>query len=441
MVVNELVSAELAFATSDQSRGNDRSAWWVREIARRRFQLAGGFLAAVGAPMAIRALHDPGYGPLLGRDTSALGTLAALLLGFVIFRKLTAFPGVRASGYILPAFTAAYVIVFAAFFLLRLDYSRMQFLSSLMLTSAFFYCVFFVIRRVQRMEIAIVPGGDAARLKALKFVTWRTPTTPDDLKVSGPIVADFKADLTPEWERFIADATLAGQRVYDAKHVLESLSGKVQIDHISENTFGSLSPDQIYAPAKHYVDRAFALMALALAGPILLIIAIAIRLDSPGPALFRQERMGYRGKPFTLLKFRTMRVAAPETEKLEDQMTRDGDRRITRLGRFLRRSRLDELPQIFNIIRGEMSWIGPRPEAMKLSKWYEELIPFYRYRHVVRPGITGWAQVNQGHVTSLDDAKLKLQYDFFYVKNFSLWLDLLVLLRTVRVVLTGSGAR
>lgn len=440
MVVNELVTARLASAPSDLSRGN-AAAWLARTIARMRFQLTGGFLAAVGVPMAIRALYDPSYGPLLGRDTSVLGTTVAMLLGFVIFRKLTAFPGVRASGFILPAFAAAYVIVFAAFFLLRLDYSRLQFLSSLMLTSVFFYGVFFIMRRVQRVEIAIVPGGDTTRLRALKFVTWRTPTTPDELKVSRPLVADFKADITPEWERFIADATLAGQPVYDAKHVLESLSGKVQIDHISENTFGSLSPDQIYAPAKHYLDRASALIALALVGPLLPIIAIAIRLDSPGPALFRQERMGYRGKPFTVLKFRTMRVAAPDTEQLEDQMTRDGDQRITPLGRFLRRVRLDELPQIFNIIRGEMSWIGPRPEAMQLSKWYEGLIPFYRYRHVVRPGITGWAQVNQGHVTSLDDARVKLQYDFFYVKNFSLWLDLLVLLRTVRVVLTGSGAR
>ena len=103
--------------------------------------------------------------------------------------------------------------------------------------------------------------------------------------------------------------------------------------------------------------------------------------------------------------------------------------------------RIDELPQIINIIRGEMSWIGPRPEALKLSTWYEGIIPFYRYRHVVRPGITGWAQVNQGHVTSLDDADVKLQYDFFYVKHFSLWLDILVLLRTVRVVLTGHGAK
>jgi lipopolysaccharide/colanic/teichoic acid biosynthesis glycosyltransferase len=136
-----------------------------------------------------------------------------------------------------------------------------------------------------------------------------------------------------------------------------------------------------------------------------------------------------------------MRVAEPGSETLDSQMTQDRDPRITRLGHFLRKSRIDELPQIINILRGEMSWIGPRPEAVHLSEWYAKNIPFYRYRHLVRPGITGWAQVNQGHVTTLDDADLKLQYDFFYVKNFSLWLDILVLLRTVRVVTSGDGAR
>jgi lipopolysaccharide/colanic/teichoic acid biosynthesis glycosyltransferase len=122
-------------------------------------------------------------------------------------------------------------------------------------------------------------------------------------------------------------------------------------------------------------------------------------------------------------------------------MTGHEDDRITRVGAFLRRTRIDELPQIINILKGEMSWIGPRPEALVLSSWYVGEIPFYRYRHVVRPGISGWAQVNQGHVAGVDEVHQKLQYDFFYIKYFSPWLDLLILFRTVKTMATGFGSR
>ena len=122
-------------------------------------------------------------------------------------------------------------------------------------------------------------------------------------------------------------------------------------------------------------------------------------------------------------------------------ITTPGDARITRLGSFLRRSRLDELPQIWNILTGQMSWIGPRPEAEVLSIWYTGEIPFYRYRHVVKPGISGWAQVNQGHVALVDEVHEKLQYDFFYIKYFSPWLDLLILFKTLRTMASGFGAR
>jgi lipopolysaccharide/colanic/teichoic acid biosynthesis glycosyltransferase len=130
-----------------------------------------------------------------------------------------------------------------------------------------------------------------------------------------------------------------------------------------------------------------------------------------------------------------------EGDERASAVTKDGDDRITRIGSFLRRSRLDELPQIFNILAGEMSWIGPRPEAAVLSTWYTGEIPFYRYRHVVKPGISGWAQVNQGHVAGVDDVHRKLQYDFYYIKYFSPWLDSLIVFSTIRTMLTGFGSR
>jgi len=145
-----------------------------------------------------------------------------------------------------------------------------------------------------------------------------------------------------------------------------------------------------------------------------------------------------------MLKFRTMRPR-PKADgvdaALHDAMTQSGDQRITRIGQFLRRSRLDELPQVVNVLRGEMSFIGPRPEAVALSEWYEKELPFYFYRHIVRPGISGWAQVHQGHVTDLESVHQKLTYDFYYIKNFSAWLDILIALRTVSVMLSGFGSK
>jgi lipopolysaccharide/colanic/teichoic acid biosynthesis glycosyltransferase len=169
-------------------------------------------------------------------------------------------------------------------------------------------------------------------------------------------------------------------------------------------------------------------------------IALAIKLDDDGPIFFCQRRVGRGGRSFDMLKFRTM-AHHNRVGHLEEVITADGDPRVTRVGARLRRSRLDELPQIFNILSGQMSWIGPRPEAEALSGWYTGEIPFYRYRHVVRPGISGWAQVNQGHVATVDEVHAKLQYDFYYVKYFSAWLDILISFRTIRTMITGFGSR
>jgi lipopolysaccharide/colanic/teichoic acid biosynthesis glycosyltransferase len=185
-----------------------------------------------------------------------------------------------------------------------------------------------------------------------------------------------------------------------------------------------------------------ALVVGLLALPFLLVVALLIRATSRGPALFRQQRIGYQGRPFTVYKFRTMRLTDPASGEERDlAITRHKDDRITPLGRFLRKSRIDELPQIINVLKGEMSWIGPRPEAVVLSRWYEKEIPFYRYRHIVRPGIAGWAQVCQGHVADVEEVRSKLHYDFYYIKQYSPWIDLLIVVRTIRTMLTGHGAR
>jgi lipopolysaccharide/colanic/teichoic acid biosynthesis glycosyltransferase len=253
---------------------------------------------------------------------------------------------------------------------------------------------------------------------------------------------DLRRDLPTEWERRIADFALSGIPVYHSKHLVESLTGRVELEHLSETSFGTLSPPTAYMVPKHLLDRLMALVALILLAPLLVVVAILIRLDSPGPAIFRQQRVGFRGATFTVFKFRTMSNRPVADHGVVDEaITRENYARITRLGRVLRRTRIDELPQIINILKGQMSWIGPRPEASVLSSWYEAEIPFYRYRHIVRPGITGWAQVMQGHVAEVEQVRDKLYYDFYYIKNFSLWIDILIVFRTLKTMASGFGAR
>jgi lipopolysaccharide/colanic/teichoic acid biosynthesis glycosyltransferase len=438
MVVNEFVGAEIATHTTG---GRGRTLWErvLLQLVRMRFQVLGGFVVAVLVPAIVA--NRMSFAHSFGMQKATLvGTLSAFLLGYILFRKVTAYPGVRATAYILPAFLASYAGVAVLILFMRLQYSTAQFGLSLLLSTAFFYAVFFLSRRARMAEFAVVPVGEFRRLFDLRFVSWRTISSPEQGVGGMPIVVDLRADLSPEWERFITESALSGRPVYNAKQVEESLSGRVVVEHLSENTFGSLIPNSIYASAKRHCDAVLALFAIILLFPFLLLVGCLVRIDSEGPALFRQRRMGFGGRPFTVYKFRTMKLSSiPVSASTE--ITQPDDQRITRLGRFLRKTRIDELPQIFNILRGEMSWIGPRPEAENLARLYESQLPFYAYRHLVRPGITGWAQVNQGHVTAIEEIDAKLQYDFFYVKHFSLWLDVLVLLRTVRVVLTGHGAK
>lgn len=424
--------------------GGDANSRRVALLGRMRLQLPLALLFGVVIPGLARGRWENFADQVASYDNSLLGTLAAMLLGFLIYRKVTALPGANALTNILPAFVTSYASIMVVFLALRLDYSRTQFLLSFVLVTALFYVLTFAVARARRPAFAIVPGGRSDVLKQAPGVSWREVGSPAAAEAHSrlPLVADLRhGGLTEEWERYIAETAISGRRVFNAKQLQESLEGRVQIEHLSENEFGHLAPDSLYAPAKRYIDALTALVALVFLFPVFVILALAIRLESRGPAIFRQQRMGYRGRPFTVYKFRSMRLRRSEADPLRADMTQSDDARITRLGRLIRKTRLDELPQIFNILCGEMSWIGPRPETLRLSSLYEQKIPFYRYRHIVRPGISGWAQVKQGHVTSVDDVRAKLEYDFYYVKHFSLWLDILIGLQTLRVMLSGHGAR
>ncbi len=190
--------------------------------------------------------------------------------------------------------------------------------------------------------------------------------------------------------------------------------------------------------AKRGVDILLSLAVLIFLSPLLLLTALAIRLDSPGPAIYRQTRIGLGGKPFTLWKFRSMREDA---EKNGPQYAAVNDTRVTRLGRILRKYRIDEFPQAVNVLRGDMSFIGPRPERPEFVAELERKIPDYHARHMIKPGITGWAQVKYEYAASVEGARKKLVYDLYYIRNFSIILDIVILFMTVRVALFGLGSR
>ena len=411
-------------------------------LSRRRFQFAGAIVIGALVPWLLRETVFPGRPFEASTLNAAVANTIAVIIAFWMRLSIETYPGIRRSYVIFPSALTGHGLTILWFTMTRFPYDRLGLALGFVLHVLWLYALYIYAERQVRRRFAIVPFGAAERLKRIDNVDWLTLNRPrlHDARACDAIVADFSADLPDEWEAFLADAALAGRIVYQVKQLSESLTGRVELEQLSENSFGSLLPARGYFYLKSLGDFLIALTLLPLVLPVMAGLAIAIRAESSGPALFRQKRIGHAGKRITVYKFRTMRDASM-TDERRAAMTSDDDARITRIGRVLRKLRIDELPQIFNILKWEMSWIGPRPEAEVLSVWYTSEIPFYRYRHVVKPGISGWAQVNQGHVAEVDEVHRKLQYDFYYIKYFSPWLDLLILLRTVKTMLTGFGSR
>ena len=302
------------------------------------------------------------------------------------------------------------------------------------------YILYFLTIRFFKQRIAIVPLGKTQSLEKITTVDWIILNTPNSLvKNCDAIVVDlYSEDLTDEWQQFLAEAALKNIKIYNAKNLEESLTGRVKSRYFYENDLGTLQPSEIYRIAKRLIDIIAVLITLPIVLCVMFITAIAIRLESKGNILFIQKRVGQGGKEFNLYKFRSM---CQDSEKDGAKFATKNDMRITRVGKFIRKTRIDELPQFFNVLKGDMSLIGPRPEQKVFVDKFIQEIPFYNYRHIVKPGISGWAQVIQGYTADVDDTKVKLQYDLYYIKNFSIWLDILIVFKTIKTMLTGFGAR
>ena len=259
------------------------------------------------------------------------------------------------------------------------------------------------------------------------------------MKVDAVVVAleDRRGHLPTEE---LLRCRLAGVTVLEREALFERITGKIAVEalrpsYLIFNEGFARSPRKELV--KRFGDLVLSTLGIVVTWPVMVATAIAIRLDSPGPVLFKQERVGQDGLPFTLFKFRSMRADA---EKASGPVwAKEGDPRVTRCGRFIRNTRLDELPQLFNILTGTMSLVGPRPERPVFVEDLSRQIPYYNQRHIVKPGLTGWAQINYPYGNTFEDARQKLQYDLYYIKNFSLLFDLSILFTTIRTVLLRKG--
>jgi len=234
---------------------------------------------------------------------------------------------------------------------------------------------------------------------------------------------------------------LAGISVCEFQDFYERETGRVDLERLRPGWLvfrEGFRQGKLDAIAKRTFDVLLASLGLIVTLPILAVAALAIKLDDGGPILFRQERVGRNGTPFDIFKLRSMRVDA---ERDGPRWAAAGDRRVTRVGRILRRTRIDELPQLSNVLRGEMSFVGPRPKRPVFVQQIVEALPYFAVRHQLRPGLTGWAQLNHPYAANLEDTRVKLEYDLYYVKNWSFFLDLVIILQTFRVIVWGNGAR
>lgn len=280
----------------------------------------------------------------------------------------------------------------------------------------------------------------AAELSMMKQIRLTTASTPPDTFADWDIaLIDSSKVYSEAWLQWLIHADIGGVRIMSALSFNEAVTGRVP----TEMLHGRWAPLVLhgrspYAQLKRLLDVVVTLLLLPLLLPLSALVALAVFLDGGRPVLFWQERIGKGGLPFPMVKFRSMRR---DSEAAGAAFASQGDLRVTRIGAFLRKYRLDELPQFYNVLRGEMSIIGPRPEQETFVRLFTDSIPLYAVRHHVRPGITGWAQVRQGYASGAEEAREKLRCDFYYIKNFSLALDARIVGETMLTILSGFGAR
>lgn len=279
-------------------------------------------------------------------------------------------------------------------------------------------------------KVTMLSSADSGSLKESFAKAWHTV-----------VVAIPSEEINLELGPLLMKTRFSGQVIQDLSNFYEVVWRKVPIYYLEHDWFVlsdgfGLLNNPVGLRVKRLGDVVLSLLLLILTWPFILVTALMVKIESPGDVIYKQIRTGKNGRLFTIFKFRSMRTDA---EQAGAQWAQKNDSRTTRVGRFIRLTRLDELPQLWNVLRGDMSFIGPRPERPEFNQDLEKQIPFYNLRHMVRPGITGWAQVLYPYGASQEDAKEKLQYDLYYIKNYSIVLDVMIVLKTISVVVLGRG--
>ena len=407
-------------------------------LLRRPMELPGALLLAAIVPLLLRYDLEVIETPTTRLETTALVALS-ILISHLLVGRLSRYPGQDALSSIIPSVSMGFLAAIMIITLGHLSYSRTLLVSGFVITLAWYALVASLRSRIIKPRLALVPlggGRQLARLPQAQWVKLSSPAPVGDLSGTDGVVVDLDATLPDEWATFLVTCATAGVPIYDSGRTREFMTGEVELSHPGNIGLNTLLPQRGYLIAKRLLDT---LVALVLLPPTLTLIglaALAIRIEDGGPIFYFQRRVGYRGRTFTCYKLRSMRAGAAGPA-----FTSEGDQRVTRVGRIIRKYRIDELPQVFNILRGEMSWIGPRPEAEALAAEYERHIPYYAFRHAVKPGLTGWAAVRQGNVAEVEAATAKLRHDFFYIKNVSPSLDAFIAMKTTWIILTGFGSR
>ena len=406
------------------------------------FRLIAGLLLVCVLPALVLPEWRGAWRGSLLHEVSLTTVAVAFIASMFSMQRFDWFPGTRSIFAGLTIVIGWYALLGAFLMAVRLPYSLSYIWLGFILSLGFMLVQSSWFRHHHVLRMGFVPVGRAEHLDDVHGVEWirlEESALPENDRKLNAIVADLHAPtLTSTWQKFLADCTLQHMPVYNIRQVEEALTGRVKIHHMYENNLGSLLPNPIYMALKYLWEGGLIVLSLPIVLPLMLLTALLIKLEDGGSVFYNQERVGYRGKPFLMYKFRSM----TENRKLnQETTTAHNDARVTRIGRFIRKVRIDELPQFLNVALGQMSLIGPRAEYKKFADELEQQVPFYQYRHIVKPGITGWAQVRHGYATGADETQVKIEHDFYYIKNFSFSLDVLIVFLTIRTMLTGFGAR